>query len=322
MRLNELRFVAAALALHLMLPALAEMAPMSDAISTAPALQPTETFDIDVAPPPQPSPTETPTEPEPSDDVQQAVPPTPNRASAAIEPPSITTAAPISSATNPDDLPKKPAVITSPGGSAADEYEQPPAMLPGAGKLPGLGGGPIWKTLPDAVENTRPVGPAAPTKIAPRKIDKKAAERAVQDAVRKKDKRFGLDFPAGGAIASVVRATVRDSEAPHVCSAGFSVRIGPSGSTRSVSLLYHQGGTGGLWRGIKQRVFNSLKGRSFPMKSDFSKGAMVNVTVRSTKRKPAGGVSRKGLGISFDPSDIGARDTRMVNVGVSAEPIR
>jgi hypothetical protein len=140
--------------------------------------------------------------------------------------------------------------------------------------------------------------------------------------MRKKDQKLGLDFPAASAIASVVRTTVRGSEAPYTCSAGFSIALGPQGRTRSVSLLHHQGGSRALWQGVKGQILAALSARQFPMRSAFAKGAIVTVSVNSTTRKPAGGTSRKGLSFSFDPSDIGARKTRFVTVGFSAQPVR
>ena len=203
-----------------------------------------------------------------------------------------------------------------------DEYDRPPPAVPGPGGIPGAGGPAVWQVLPGSGGAGRAKGPAAPTTTPKRKIDKKAAERALDAGVRKKDQKLGLDFPAASAIASIVRSTVRGSEAPYTCQAGFSIALNAQGGVRSVSLIHHQGGSAALWNGIKGRVLAALSARTFPMRSSFAKGAIVSVTVNSTKRKPSGGAGRKGLGFSFDPSNIGARETRFVTVGFSAQPVR
>lgn len=77
-----------------------------------------------------------------------------------------------------------------------------------------------------------------------------------------------------------------------------------------------------MWKQVVQSVRAQLASRTFTMKAAFAKGAIVTVSVRSQLRSPAGEGSREGLGFSFDPSNIGARASRVVSTGVSVSPVK
>jgi hypothetical protein len=316
-RLSELRFLAAALVLHLALPVAAAIVPARDELAAL--TDPVTEIEVDVAEasPPvideRPPPLATDVEPA---DVEQPVDARTRRMHVA---PYL---APTASAERKRAEVDSPPIRTPRTKPGSNEYDLPPGAIPGPGQIPGAGGPSVWQVLPGSAPTARAQGPAAPTATPRRKVDQEAGKRAIEAAVRAKDRKLGLDFPAASAIASVVRRTVRGSEAPYTCLAGFSIALGPQGTTRSVSLIHHQGGTASLWNSITSQVQSALGTRAFPMRSGFEKGAIVSVTVRSMKRKPAGGASRKGLGISFDPSNIGARETRLVSVGFSAEPVQ
>ncbi len=315
MRVSEFRFLAAALVLHLALPVAAAIAPARDELAGLDergAIQEIE-VELDETPPP---PIDERPLPLPEDRETSETPRLP------LDPHPLPHVAPTASARPAESATPTPTAAPVTAELGTDEYNRPPPAIPGPGQIPGAGGPSVWQVLPGATSSGRARGPAAPTTIPKRKIDRKAAERALEAGMLKKDKKLGLDFPAASAIASVVRTTVRGSEAPYTCSAGFSIALGPQGTTRSVSLLHHQGGSRALWQGIKGQILAALSARQFPMRSAFAKGAIVTVSVNSTTRKPAGGTSRKGLSFSFDPSDIGARKTRFVTVGSSAQPVR
>ncbi|MFP6685948.1 MAG: hypothetical protein VB934_14620 [Polyangiaceae bacterium] len=313
MRVSEFRFLAAALVLHLALPVAAAIAPARDELAGLDERGAIQEIEVDIDDTPPPPIDERPL-PLPEDRETSETPRLP------LDPHRVPYVAPTASARPAESATPTPTAAPMTAKLGTDEYNRPPIY--GPGQIPGAGGPSVWQVLPGATSSGRARGPAAPTTLPKRKIDRKAAERALEAGMLKKDQKLGLDFPAASAIASVVRRTVRGSEAPYTCSAGFSIALGPQGTTRSVSLLHHQGGSRALWQGIKGQILAALSARQFPMRSAFAKGAIVTVSVNSTTRKPAGGTSRKGLSFSFDPSDIGARKTRFVTVGSSAQPVR
>lgn len=315
MRVSEFRFLAAAMVLHLALPVAAGMAPPRDELAGLDERATVQEIEVDVDErPPRP--------------IDERPLPLPEALDASetprlpLDPHPVPLVAAAASARPAESTSPVPTAAPTTGEPGTDEYDRPPPAIPGPGQIPGAGGPSVWQVLPGATSSARAQGPAAPTRIPKRKIDKKAAERALEAGMRKNDEKLGLDFPSASSIASVVRMTVRGSEAPYTCSAGFSIALGPQGTTKSVSLLHHQGGRRALWQGIKGQILAALSARQFPMRSGFAKGAIVTVNVNSTTRKPAGGASRKGLSFSFDPSDIGARKTRFVTVSFSAQPVR
>lgn len=206
-----------------------------------------------------------------------------------------------------------------------DEYTRPPSAgeLYGPPGLPALGGGnEVWRHYPGALPDSTSTALPAPTKAPARKYDKKAATKVLQDGVREKERKLGLDFPGRGPIRSAFVTAVYSSDAPYVCEASFSLSVDKSGKVTGVSLLGFSGGDSSTWNTVVQTAKGALASAKLPMKSAYEKGAVVGVTVRSIERTPAGGVQRDGLKINFDPSDIGAKATRMVTAHVNPQPVQ
>ncbi len=206
-----------------------------------------------------------------------------------------------------------------------DEYLRPPSAgeLYGPPGLPALGGGnELWRHYPGALPDSTATALPAPTKAPTRQYDKKAATKVLQDGVREKERKLGLDFPGRGPIRSAFVTAVYSSDAPFVCEASFSVSVDKSGKVTGISLLGFSGGDSATWNGVVKIAKGALASAKLPMKSAFEKGAIVGVTVRSIERTPTGGVERDGLKINFDPSDIGAKATRVVTAHVNPQPVQ
>jgi hypothetical protein len=143
----------------------------------------------------------------------------------------------------------------------------------------------------------------------------------IERAIQAKDRTLGLDLPAAAAIAAVVGGAVRAAETPPECVARVAVALGGDGRLQNVSLLSYSGGGSGAWQQVVRSVRAQLAARTFSMKSVFSKGAIVTVTVRSRMRMPSGNGGREGLGLTFDPSNIGSRPKRLVTTGVNVQAV-
>jgi hypothetical protein len=204
----------------------------------------------------------------------------------------------------------------------SNEYEQPPATGDAWG-VPGWpGGSGSWALLPTEPESRAGSLPA-PTKTDPRRtVDSNIAGKVINDAMTTKDRTLGLDLPAAAAVAAVVGNAVRSGDTPDECSASFSVALGPNGKVQSVNLMGFSGGGGGEWRAVQRAAEAALRKQTFPMKSSFAKGAIITVNVRSQMRMPSGDGGLKGLGLSFDPTNIGAHPARHVTWGVGVQAAR
>ncbi len=320
-RLAEAPYLVAAAVVHLALPVAAHVAP---APQVARSLLGHTDFgfkeiEVDLAPHPfLDPPTETDAksfEPRPPDESLPI-------ARHDIERP-LNRRAPVPTSTTDPGKPP-PAVLTAKDGSPQEpdfEYGRPPApseytMIP-----IGPGGPRIW-----AIPGGMPVDPsrsAAPTKPGRRrKVDGKVAAKAVERAVRAKDKKLGLHFPAAGAIAGAVAGAVRAAPTPYTCTGVVAVAISGQGKLQNVRLVTYSGGSAGAWKQVVGGVKGALASRTFSMRAAYAKGALVTVSVRSQKRKPAGSGGREGLGLRFDPSNVGAKATRVVTTGVNVTPIK
>jgi hypothetical protein len=210
-------------------------------------------------------------------------------------------------------------------GTVNDEYTRPPSAgdIWGPPGVPGLGPGhEVWRDYAGAIPDTPSTALPAPTAAPERTYDRQAATKVLQDGIRAKDRKLGLDFPGRGVIRSAFVGAVYSSDAPYVSSANFSLSVDKGGKVTNVSLLGFSGGSAGTWKTVQNTAKGSLSGARLPMKSAFAKGAVIGVTVRSIVRTPTGGTKREGLKISFDPSDIGAKATRMVSAHVNPQPIK
>ena len=329
--IGELKFLAAATVFHLVaLPGAAAIAPKQSASFVA-AKGPTGEIQIDVDTailPPRPE--DHVFDPRAPDDAMAYADPRepslPRTFAPGQLPEPSDTAEP-----EPETTPYDPGeVITAPDGAEGveDEYMRPPTMselsgLPGVPGIPGMPGDGPWAPVPGALP---PVGPIhddpAPTKAPKRTFDEQAANRAVQDGMRKKERKLGLDFPGRGPIRAAFVSAVYSGGVPHVSSANFALSVSPAGKVTAVSLLGFTGGSASSWRKVKQAAEAQLKSVTLVMKSAFKKGANVGVIVRSSKRTPGGGTNREGATFSFDVTDIGAKEIRVVSAIVSPSPVK
>ena len=227
----------------------------------------------------------------------------------------------------PEDYPGPPdttEILPAPEGAppTSNEYTQPPSASDAWG-IPGWpGGSGSWAVLPTEPETPRGSLPA-PTKIDPhRPVDGDIAGKVIKDAMQTQDRTLGLDLPAAAAVAAVVGNAVRSGDTPDECAATFSVVLGGNGKVQSVSLLGTVGGVGGEWRAVQRAAEAALRKMTFPMKSAFAKGAVITVNVRSQLRMPSGSGGLQGLGLSFDPTNIGAHPVRLVTWGTSVQAAR
>lgn len=332
--IGELKFLAAATVFHLVaLPGAAAIAPKPSSSFVAAKGQTGEIqIDVDTAilPPRPDDQVYDPTMPRAPDDAMAYADPRDPALPRAFAPGQF----PEPSDTADPDAQQPPydpgEVMTAAEGAEGveDEYMRPPTMgelsgMPGVPGIPGMPGDGPWAPVPGALP---PIGPIhddpAPTKAPKRTYDKEAANRAVQDGMRKQESKLGLDFPGRGPIRAAFVSAVYSGGVPHVSSANFALSVSPAGKVTAVSLLGFTGGSASSWRKVKQAAEAQLKSATLVMKSAFKKGANVGVIVRSSKRTPGGGTNREGATFSFDVTDIGAKDIRVVSAIVSPSPVK
>ncbi|NUO49082.1 MAG: hypothetical protein HOV80_09525 [Polyangiaceae bacterium] len=214
-----------------------------------------------------------------------------------------------------------PVADGGPGGQE-EEWTTPDG---GGWTPPGMGAnGPIYndKSLFDMPQT----GPKAPTK-APKgkKADRGIANKVINDAVLAEDKKLGLDFPAGGTIASLFKSAVQGSDTPAEATASFAVALGPGGKVKSVTFVSASAGSESQWKAVAATVKAALASRKLTLSGHYVKGANVSVRVLSKMQMPSGNKVGAGLDLSltqkFDVADIGARPVRVVSASHNATPV-
>jgi hypothetical protein len=314
-QISEARFFLVAAGLHLALPLMALLAPLpsfrpfeGEPIEFAVEVEITETR------PPTPESvaaarTET---PRAEETPQPARIERPN-AGTNVEPGPLPTAVPsVEPQTSGEPAP-------APLPAKTSEYDGPPPAVqigPTSG-LPGIGS-PAW-AIPGAVPDMGKPAPA-PTTAATVAVDPKIATRVLKDAIREKDKGLGLDLPAGGTVASSVKAAVQATNTPPEARATFEIRLSATGQVLSVRVTSSSGGSSEEWARAASAAAAALKGRTLAMTSDFAKGAVVYVNVQSLLTLPDGSksaIQQKGAGATFDVSNIGAHQQRVVRTSFS-----
>jgi hypothetical protein len=231
---------------------------------------------------------------------------------------------------DPEELTGDPedAVLSGPGESENDTFDPDGEFsnAPGVGEpwgTPGLDPNMPIYVYPGADFSPETGGDSpAPRKTKKRKYDRDAPTAAVQDEIRKKDAKLGLDFPGRGPIRSAFVSATYSSDSPYDASAVFALSVNPEGKVTSVSYVNHSGGKTSTWKRVGRVAHKQLKGVKLVMKSAFAKGAAVTVIITSKKKTPGGGTSRDGATIHFDTSDIGAKETRVVSAAVAPVPIK
>ncbi|MBK8940081.1 MAG: hypothetical protein IPM79_21285 [Polyangiaceae bacterium] len=221
-------------------------------------------------------------------------------------------------------------LVTATGPSAPDEGWSVPGGEGPAGFGPGFGGpgstGTGVSGLAASIAVNNAAAPAAPTE-APKaaKVDRDAANRVIKDELRKKDKNLGLDLPAAGTIASLIKSAVQASEAPGDSRATFTVALGPGGKVTSVTVGAFSGGGAATWQAVANQVKAALASRKLNLTEDYKKGAIVVVNASSKMQMPSGAEPGAGIKLSltqtFDVADIGASPVRVVKVSFSSKPV-
>lgn len=320
-----LSFMVAAVAVHLLIPIGARIAPRWDSLLVARSTGISQRMLIEIEPyieiPTLPNERTTPDQPretaknnivQPRTNVDPNAPPSPNPESTSVLPPDI--------------VPPNPTGSTAP----PDEYGSLPPSGPDLGGIPGLGAGPLWAT-PGMIPEAGKPKPAPTTIAAARPTDPKLPGRILADTMREKDRQLGLDLPGAGTIASVVREAVRGSNTPDFSKATFEVRIAPGGRVTSVKVLSSSAGVMGDWNAVASAVSGRLSSNNFPLPESFAAGAIVTVNVVSQLQMPDGSVSGRpslasgggnnvGGSMTFDTANIGARPKRLVAALASARP--
>jgi hypothetical protein len=201
-----------------------------------------------------------------------------------------------------------------------DPFNRPPSRrdVDGIG-IPGIGDGTAY--LPD--NGGARDRPGAPTKAPARTFDPESGTKAVQDEMRKKDSKLGLDFPGRGPIRAAFVGAVYSSGAPDVCNAVFSLSVSPSGKVTDVSLGAFTGGDPQIWAAVRKIAKAELAGVTLVMRGAFSKGANVSVMVKSERKSVSGSGSgwNGGTGADFDITEIGTKDVRSVVAIINPQPV-
>jgi hypothetical protein len=191
--------------------------------------------------------------------------------------------------------------------------------------IPGSGPGrEIWR---DGKLLALEKAPAAPTEAPKEKLaSRDSANETIKDVLRKKDKKLGLDLPAAGTVASIIKAQVQGSDAPGNVSASFIVKLGPTGSVTSVTVGAINGGNASMWNAIAASSKAAIAARKLNLTEDFKKGAIITVNVQSKMSMPSGAEVGAGLKLSltqnFDVADIGASPVRVITAPFSAAPVK
>lgn len=215
---------------------------------------------------------------------------------------------------------------TGPGEGPVADSEDGGWSAPGSNDPPGLPGAPGIGGIAARIAIDNSTAPAAPTTTPKaKKVDRYAATRVLKDELRKQDKALGLDLPAAGTIASLIKSAVQGSDAPGDSKASFVVTLGPGGKVVSVTVASMAGGSSGTWEAIAKMVQAQLKTMKLNLPEDYAKGAIVQVNAVSAMKMPSGANPGDGIKLSltqnFDVADIGASPVKVVKVSFSSKPV-
>ena len=226
----------------------------------------------------------------------------------------------------------QPGAVPSP-----DDWSGPPAGGPDGVRVPGLDGKPVW-AIPGAVDVPQRAAsaPAPTTPGAPRPVDKDIAGKLLRGELAAKDKALGLDLPAAGTVAAALASAVRTTATPSTGRASYEVRLGPAGQVLSVRMVSASGGGDDAWAEAGRMAAGNLARKKLVMSGAFAGGAVIMVDVASHLQLPAGGGSKSGApavkpgpppgtaggGFTFDLSNVGAHPTRVVTSSFRTMPVK
>jgi len=229
------------------------------------------------------------------------------------------------SATDPLSEPSTGPVITAPepGSGAPDEWSAPSSndwAPPGIGPQ-----GPLWAQPGMLAPSALAAAPAATQAPKAPRAERDVANKLLSSDLRERDKKLGLQLPAAGSVASVVKGAVYAADVPSNARAAIQVTLGPGGRVTGVRVLSQSGGDAATWNAIAQSVKASLGGAKLALTGDWEKGATIVVNVQSKMQLPSGSAGDGGLDLSttqtFDVGDIGAKARRVVYTTFSATPL-
>jgi hypothetical protein len=140
-----------------------------------------------------------------------------------------------------------------------------------------------------------------------------AAERALKDALRERDRSIGLTND--GPVLVALKDATSTSLAPANGRAIFTVRADAQGLVLGIDLEQASGGSG--WDDARKRALEGLRGKKLPVPSG-ARGVNVRVEVVSDVSFASGQKSATELGVRDgalvlpDESNIGAKRTRKI----------
>jgi hypothetical protein len=321
--------VAAAIALHALVPAVAAVVPPRVWRDRLVVADPLRVVDIEPF-----APTEAPREPPPErePEVDPRTPPdeplNPRDRRAASRAPRGATpenpAEPVAPGTaQPSDGPPRPE------GPPPSEYDPLPQQGPTV-FAPGVGQRPVW-ALPGVLPDARPSAAAPTVSPSARPVDRDIAGKVLRDVQQTRDKNLGLDLPAAGTVASAVADAVRAVGEPSVGKATFEARLGPGGQVLAVRVISSSNGSFEGWTAAAGMAKTRLAGRELVMTGAFVAGAIVYVDVVAKMQLPSGGAGglmkggptpgSAGAGASFDVANAGSKPKRVVASSFRTAPV-
>lgn len=191
---------------------------------------------------------------------------------------------------------------------------------------PGIGPqGPVWAQPGMLAPSALAAAPAATQAPKAPRAERDVANKLLASDLRERDKKLGLQLPAAGSVASVVKGAVYAADVPSNARAAIQVTLGPGGRVTGVRVLSQSGGDAATWNAIAQSVKASLGGAKLALSGDWEKGATIVVNVQSKMQLPSGSAGDGGIDLSttqsFDVGDIGAKARRVVYTTFSATPL-
>ncbi len=217
---------------------------------------------------------------------------------------------------------------TGPGPTETSPTGDDGFSAPEDGGIPGLGGpgGPkLWQD--PSLLAINPNAPPAPKETPKeKKADRDVANVLIKDLLRAKDKKLGLDLPAAGTVASIIKTAVQGSNTPGTAKATFAVNLGPAGNVTSIKVTSFAGGDSSMWNAVAANAKAALAARKLNLTEDYAKGAIIVVNAQSKMQMPSGAKVDAGIELSltqnFDVADIGAKPVRQVVTSFSATPVK
>ena len=265
-RVGDPAWIGAALVLHAAALAAGRLMPVSAVAETR---RPVETIDVELTGAPRPAAAERPRE-------------GPSRAPA--EPTRRDPGAPAAVARGTE--PAAPTADPAPRGPVPEPATAPtpptrwdPLPAREGSPIPGLGGPPVY-LLPGVLPD-RPPPPPAPTSALAPMVDRRVADRILDDGLAGRKRELALDLPGAGAVSSALVSAVRGSTAPVVARARFVVRLGADGAVASARAVRWTDGDASAWQQAASAAAASLSGTRLHMPEAYAAGATLTIDVES-----------------------------------------